>query len=69
MTIKEKTIRELDSLKNDELRVIYDLIKSLKRRPEKNRGSLEQIEAIRKDLNSIEGSLSSDIIDNRRDRI
>ena len=69
MTIKEKTIRELDSLKNDELRVIYDIIKSLKRKPKKNKGSLKQIESIRKELKSIKGSLSSDIIDNRRDRI
>ena len=44
MTIKEKTIRELESLDTDKVRIVYDIIKTLKRSPtEKSESMNDQL--------------------------
>lgn len=69
MTIKEKTIQELESLNSNDLRVVYDIIKTLKRKHERKRYSGESYLQVREALKNVKGSLSIDIIENRRDRI
>jgi len=69
MTIKEKTIQELESLNNNDLRVIYDIIKTLKRKDESKKYSGKSYLKVREALKNVQGSLSTDIINSRRDRI
>ena len=69
MSIKDKTIKELETLATDDVRIIYDVIRSLKKkkRPEKN-DKTDYLE-VRKVLKSIKGELSSDIIEERKERV
>lgn len=69
MTIKEKTIKELESLNNHDLRVVYDIIKSLKRKHESREYSGESYMKVREALKNVKGSLSTDIINSRSDRV
>lgn len=68
MTIKEKTIQELESLENEDLRIVYDIIKSLKRKTRIRRGAGNAYLTVRKALKDISGSLSEDILKDRIDR-
>lgn len=69
MTIKEKTIRELESLGHADIRLVYDLIKNLKRRPQVQRKNGKTYLEVREALKNIRGSLSEDIRRNRNDRV
>lgn len=69
MTIKEKTIREVESLKPDEVRLIYDIIQSLKRRSRRGTQNENHYLKVREALKNIRGSLSEDIRIQRHDRI
>jgi len=71
MKIKEQTIKELDSLKPQELLNIHDMILSLKRKVTKRKKD-ESVMAylkVREALKQCKGSLSEDIRTGREDRI
>jgi len=69
MTIKEKTIRELESLDTDKVRIVYDIIRTLKRSPTEKSESMKNIQLIRDALKNVSGSMSDDIIKDRLERI
>ena len=71
MKMKDKTIKELEGLKPDDLLKIYDLILSLKR--DLNKKTKEETTPpymkVREALKSCKGSLSEDILSLREDRV
>lgn len=69
MSIKEETIRELESLEYDDVRIIYDIIQSLKRRTQTRQPNGNDYLKVREALRNISGSLSEDICNERADRI
>lgn len=69
MTIKEKTIQELESLEYNEVRIVYDIIQSLKRRPRMRTANGDAYLKVREALKNISGSLSEDISKDRIDRV
>lgn len=71
MKIKEQTIRELDSLRPEELFIIHELILSLKGKSEYLPEKTDQrgYQQARNALKSCQGLLSDDIILMREDRI
>jgi hypothetical protein len=71
MKIRDQAIRELEELKPGDLLKIYDLILSLKRRPEggRRKSGLPPYRRVRKALKQCKGSLSEDIMAAREDRI
>ena len=71
MKVKEQAIKELETLKPDDLMIVYDLILSLKGKRTGHRGK-EQPAAyirVRNALKDCKGSLSEDIISDREERI
>mgnify|MGYP005856337939 CR=1 FL=1 len=69
MTIKEKTIRELESLDTDKIRIVYDIIRTLKRSPGEKSESMKNVQMVRDALKNVSGSMSDDIIKDRLERI
>jgi hypothetical protein len=69
MNIKEHAKKELDTLGRSELLTVYDLILSLKHRPEKTRKSLHTYLSVREALKGCSGSMGDDILSEREDRI
>ncbi len=71
MKIKDQAIKELEELKPGDVLKVYDLITSLKRRPEeeKRRAGLPPYQRVRRALKQCKGSLSEDILAEREDRI
>jgi hypothetical protein len=71
MKIKDQAIRELEEMKPGDLVKIYDLILSLKRRPEEGRrkSGISPYGRVRKALKRCKGSFSEDIMAAREDRI
>jgi len=70
MKIKEQTIKELEELKPRELIRVYDLILSLKRKPEERRkGGSPAYLRVREALKQCKGSMSEDILLDRENRI
>jgi hypothetical protein len=71
MKIKEQTIKELEELKPRELIRVYDLILSLKRKPEEERrkGGSPAYLRVREALKQCKGSMSEDILLDRENRI
>ena len=71
MKIKDQAIRELEELKPGDLLKIYDLILSLKRRPEggRKKSGMPPYRRVRKALKQCKRSLSEDIMEAREDRI
>jgi hypothetical protein len=71
MKMKDKTIKELEGLKPDDLLKIYDLILSLKRDLERKiEGEIiPSYVRVREALQSCKGSLSDDILSLREDRV
>jgi hypothetical protein len=69
--IKKQTIKELDTLAPDELLKIYDFIISLKNTPYKQKTCAPSPEylKVREALKGCPGSLSEDIISERRERL
>jgi len=71
MKIKEQTIRELETMKPSEIYLVYELIRSIKTREQRKipAGSPGAYQRARLLLKGCKGSLSSDIIRNREDRV
>lgn len=69
MKIKEKTIQELESLDTDQMRIVYDIIRTLKRSPGKKSSGIKNDQLVRDALKNVSGSMSDDIIKDRQDRI
>ncbi|MCB1177705.1 MAG: hypothetical protein KDK36_09020 [Leptospiraceae bacterium] len=70
MTIKEKIIQEIDSIDPVQLHLIYDIISNIKNKSRKqNQKNNNSHLKVRNALKSVKGSLSSEIIKNREDRI
>jgi mRNA-degrading endonuclease RelE of RelBE toxin-antitoxin system len=71
MKIKDQAIKELEELKPGNLLKVYDLIISLKRRPEeeKRKKGLPAYQRVRRALKQCKSSLSEDILVEREDRI
>lgn len=71
MTIKEKTIQELEALEPDNLAIVYELILSLKskKRVRRPNNSEPAYMRVRKALSTCEGSFSDDIVQAREDQV
>ena len=71
MKIRDKTIKELEGLKPDDLLKVYDLIVSLKRDFDKKLmgETVPPYVRVREALKSCKGSLSEDILSMREDRM
>lgn len=69
MTIKEKAVRELESMDNNDVRLVYDIIQSLKRRSQIKKRNGKSYLDVRKALKNVKSSLSEDIKLSRKDRI
>jgi len=71
MKIKDQAKSELEELNPEDLLKVYDLILSLKRRPEesKRKSGVYPYKRVRRALRHFKGSLSEDIIAAREDRI
>jgi hypothetical protein len=71
MKIRDKTIKELEGLKPDDLVKVYDLILSLKRDLDKETmgETVLPYVKVRQALKSCKGSLSEDIFSGREDRV
>lgn len=71
MKIKEQAIKELETLKPVEVMRVYDWILSLKdKRPKKiAKEALPGYMRVREALKQCKGSLSKDILSNRKDRV
>ena len=71
MKMKDKTIKELEGLKPDDLLKVYDLVLSLKRDLDKKaKGeTTPPYVRVREALKSCKGSLSEDILSLREDRV
>ena len=71
MGVKEKIHIEIDSMARNELALLYEqikLIKKMKKMGEKDRDPIT-IEELRKRTSSSKGSWAEDVIKNREDRI
>ncbi len=68
MKIKEQAIKELETLKPVEVMRVYDLILSLKDKRQKRiaKEALPSYMRVREALKQCKGSLSEDILSNRR---
>lgn len=69
MSIKDKTIKELESLAAEDVRIIYDVIRSIKKKKRAQKNDTTDYLEVRKALKSIKGELSSDIIEERKERV
>lgn len=71
MRIKEKTLKEIEALKPDELLIIYDMILTLKSKSttQKAKELLPSYMRVREALRECKGSMSRDISLAREDRI
>ena len=71
MKIKEQAISELEELKPEDLRKVYELILFLKKRPpeRKRKSGLPPYTRVRKALKQVKNSLSEDVMAAREDRI
>lgn len=69
MTIKEKTIRELETLDTDKVRIVYDIIRTLKRSPIEKSESMKNIQLVRDALKNVSGTMSDDIMKDRLERL
>jgi len=71
MKVKEQTIKELETLKPDELMMVYDLILPFKGKRPVHRGKEHPAAymRVRNALKECKGSLSEDILSDREDRI
>ena len=69
MSIKDKTIKELESLAAEDVRIIYDVIRSLKKKKRPKINDKTDYLEVRKVLKGIKGELSSDIIEERKERV
>jgi hypothetical protein len=71
MKIKEQTIKELEAMKPSDIYLVYELIRSIKASKEQKTivGSPGAYQKSRLLLKNCKGSLSSDIIRNREDRV
>jgi len=71
MSVKEKIHIEIDNMARNELALLYEqikLIKKMKKSGEKNRDPIT-IEELRARTSSSKGSWAEDVIKNREDRI
>lgn len=71
MGVKEKIHIEIDNMARNELALLYEqikLIKKMKKSGEKHRNPIT-IEELRKRTSSSKGSWAEDVIKNREDRI
>lgn len=72
MKLQENVIKEFNDLSSREMMLIYDMILNFKERKNykpKKKATSFSYKSIRNCLSSIKGSLSEDIISNRKDRI
>lgn len=69
MSLKEQTIKELQALGKDEIREVYNFIRSLKQNAEDRKHKNTDYQKVREALKNVQGSLSDDILRDRKDRL
>jgi hypothetical protein len=69
MSLKEQTIKELQALGKEEIREVYNFIRSLKESAEDRKQKNTDYQKVREALKNVQGSLSDDILRDRRDRL
>lgn len=69
MSLKEQTIKALQALGKEEIREVYNFIRSLKESEEEMRQKNPDYQKVREALKNVQGSLSDEILKDREDRL